>query len=216
MRQTCNFDTKPSTIVNGGQQRARAIIWLNLNVKTIESPDKSTPRFQSDSARIVMAANTFRSFLQAVDPTHLALATNDELDSVLKYFGAESTPDNWKALRMTQIEGCDKSVQVNCFYLDGVPMWLDKATRTGLANSLKMEKEVGRKSSTLWAGVTPYNMDIEQELELLKALELYAIDCFNVTATHRAYVERCSSVDDLRAFAPDSGYADPLRFNISQ
>lgn len=216
MRQTCKFNTQPSTIVNGGYKKGRYIVWLNLNVTEIEPIDNQSERFQSDTDRLVMADNTVQAFLEVVSPVHLAMATNEELEAILGYFKSENDLDSWKAIRKIQIEGYDQSDKVNCFYLDGVPMWLDKATRVGLINSLNMEQKSGRTSSVLWAGTMPIHINIELGLALLQVLEIYAIDCFGVTAANQAFVENSQSVDELRGFDLGAGYAEILRFNISE
>lgn len=216
MRQTCKFNTKPSTIVNGGYKKGRYIVWLNLNVSEIEPTDNQSERFQSETDRLVMSDNTVQAFLKEVSPAHLAMATNEELETILSYFGSADDLESWKAIRKVQIEGYDQSDKVNCFYLDGVPMWLDKATRVGLINSLNMEKKSGRTNSTLWAGTTPIHIDIELGLALLQVLEIYAIDCFGVTAANQAFVEDCQSVDELRLLDIGAEYAEILRFNIAE
>lgn len=216
MRQICKFNTQPSTIVNGGYKKGRYIVWLNLSVTEIEPVDNQPERFQSETERLVMSDNTVQAFLEVVSPTHLAMATNEELEAILSYFKSENDLDSWKAIRKIQIEGYDQSDKVNCFYLDDVPMWLDKATRVGLANSLSMEQKSGRTNSTLWAGTTPIHINIELGLALLQVLEIYAIDCFGVTAANQAFVENCQSVDELKNFDLGADYAEILRFNIAE
>ncbi|MGN1300119.1 MAG: hypothetical protein ACI4VC_02075, partial [Clostridia bacterium] len=44
----------------------------------------------------------------------------------------------------------DNSAEVNSFYLNGKRVWLDKATRVGLINSLNLEKSTGKTDTILW------------------------------------------------------------------
>lgn len=216
MKQICKFNTQPSTIVNGGYKKGRFIVWLNLDVAEIEPTENQPECFQSITDRLVLSDLSVESFLAVADPAHLAIATNEELAAILSYFKSEDDLESWKAIRRVQIEGYDASDKVNCFFLDNVPMWLDKATRVGLDNSLSKEKQMGRTYSTLWAGTTPIRINIELGLSLLQILEIYAIDCFGVTAAHMAYVDACQSVDELRDFDITADYAEILRFNIAE
>lgn len=216
MRQTCKFNTQPSTIVNGGYKKGRYIVWLNLNVSEIEPTENQPERFKSETDRLALSDNSVQAFLKEVNPAHLAMATNEELEAILSYFGTADELESWKAIRKVQIEGYYQSDKVKCFYLDGVPMWFDKATRVGLINSLNTEKKYGRTNSTLWSGTTPIHIDIELGLALLQVLEIYAIDCFGVTAANQAFVEGCQSVDELRYLDIGTEYAEILRFNIAE
>ena len=44
----------------------------------------------------------------------------------------------------------DNSAEVNSFYLNCKRVWLDKATRVGLVNSLNLEKSTGKTDTILW------------------------------------------------------------------
>ena len=84
----------------------------------------------------MLSNNSVASFLEVVDEQHLAIASNDELMSILKYFQSENDIESWKAIRRKQIKSYDQTEKVNRFYLSGLPLWLDKATRVGLVNSI--------------------------------------------------------------------------------
>lgn len=47
---------------------------------------------------------------------------------------------------------------------------------------------------------------------MLSALELYALECYNVTAAHKANVMALESVGDVVAYDYESGYPDKLNF----
>ena len=49
-----------------------------------------------------------------------------------------------------QIEAYDTSEAVNSFTLQGKQMWLPKETRVGLVNSITIEKNAGKETTTLW------------------------------------------------------------------
>ena len=118
-----------------------------------------------------------------------------------------------KEKKMALISDYDKSQGVNSFILNGQPVWLDKATRVGLANSLAIEKSAGRESTTLWLGGYSYIMSIDLALNMLYALELYAKDCYNVTERHKANI--LSEQDFNRVYNYDytKGYPKRLSFD---
>ena len=80
--------------------------------------------------------------------------------------------------RMTaKIDAYDVSENVNQFFIGDQPLWLDKATRTGLSFSLEMEAKAGRKESKLWYGKICFTLPIETLRQMLEAVEIYAKDC---------------------------------------
>lgn len=216
MKQICKFDTQPTTINNGGYKKGRWIVWLNLNVTEIEPTENQPERFQSVTDRLILDDCSVKAFLNVVDPLHLALANEEELAAILRYFNEFDNIESWKAILKVQIQGYDTSDNVNCFFLDELPFWIDKATRVGLVNSLNMEKNAGRSISTLWVGNHTIQLSIDLALGLLQALELYALDCYGVTAAHLATVENSNAIDELRDFDKSADYPAMLRFKISE
>ena len=59
-------------------------------------------------------------------------------------------------------------------------------------------------------------MGINMALEALTQLELYALECYNVTALHLVQIEQCNSVDELRSFNISSDYPEILQFKIEE
>lgn len=124
------------------------------------------------------------------------------------------TLDEIKARKIAEIDAYDTSEAVNAFMLDGNPVWLDKATRVGLMNSLNCEKDAGREETTLWLGTMPITLGIDRALSLLSAVELYALACFNVTAAHKAAVEAMESIEAVEAYDHTTGYPEKLSITI--
>ena len=54
-----------------------------------------------------------------------------------------------KSEKIRKIEEYDTSTNVNGFQLNGVTVWLDKATRVGLMNSTTIAKNMGNENTTL-------------------------------------------------------------------
>lgn len=219
MIQIYKFNETPATINNGGYIKGRWIVWLNLgvypNVSSVIKEGESAWVFAAHTARLVLSDHSVSAFLEAVDPVHLSMATTQDIEAILKYFNALDDIESWRAIRRVQIQGYDSSDKVNCFYLGEQPMWLDKATRVGLVNSLTIEKGAGRVTSELWVGSNKIELNVEVALQLLAALELYAKDCYGITASHVATVESLQSIDELHDFNIEADYPEIPRFPIA-
>lgn len=138
------------------------------------------------------------------------LAVMDTLRTV----GGEQTDEDRlafaKEMMLRNIEVYDKSDAVNQFTYGGVPLWLDKATRVGLMNSTTIAKAAGQKTTTLWMGETELEIKCDKAIQLLSALELYALGCYNVTAAHKKAVNALETVDEVTAYDYTTGYPDKL------
>ena len=111
-----------------------------------------------------------------------------------------------------QITEYDQSEDVNSFTLQGKQMWLPKETRVGLVNSVTIEKNAGKETTVLWFGGEKYELSVDTALQMLSALELYALECYNVTAAHKAAVNALESVEDVVACDYTQGYPEKLNF----
>ena len=111
-----------------------------------------------------------------------------------------------------QITEYDQSEDVNSFTLQGKTMWLPKETRVGLVNSVTIEKNAGKETTVLWFGGERYELSVDTALQMLSALELYALECYNVTAAHKAAVNALERVEDVVAYDYTQGYPEKLNF----
>lgn len=127
----------------------------------------------------------------------------------------KSTPLELAKKRVIRsIEDYDSSDNVNSFYLNGVKVWLNKDTRVGLMNSLTIEKNAGKEQSTLWFNSICITINCDAAIQMLSALELYALNCYNVTAKHKVAVEGLTSLADVEEYDYTSGYPQKLTFTI--
>lgn len=216
MKQICKFNTRPATIVDGGYKKGRYTVWLNLSVSEIGKPDIDSEKFESITDRLVLSNNSVASFLEVVDEQHLAIASNDELMSILKYFQSENDIESWKAIRRKQIKGYDQTERVNRFYLSGLPLWLDKATRVGLVNSIAAEKREGNEVTDLWFESIMIQLPVDDALAKLDKIELYAKNCYNVTASHIAEIEQIDNLEELQQYDITAEYPPFLELQINQ
>lgn len=124
----------------------------------------------------------------------------------------EYTIDEQKEMKIAEINAYDKSDAVNSFTLAGKQIWLDKDTRVGLVNSIGIEKESGRMNTTLWYNAEKYVIPVDDALAMLNQLELYALDCYNVTQSHIAAVRSLSDAGQVEAYSYKTGYPEQLNF----
>ena len=69
----------------------------------------------------------------------------------------------------------DSNTEVNSFILNNERVWLDKAIRIRLFNSLNLEKSNGVDVTTLRFNTMSVNVSIDKELTLLTAVERYML-----------------------------------------
>lgn len=115
---------------------------------------------------------------------------------------------------LAEIEKHDKSSAVNGFVLNGQKVWLDKATRVGLMNSTTIAKTMGQATTTLWLCDMKLVVECDKVIQLLSALEMYALECFNVTATHKKAVAEMSTVESVLAYDYTAGYPEMLEMRV--
>lgn len=119
-----------------------------------------------------------------------------------------------KADKIAEITDYDTSSSVNGFMLNGLLVWLDKATRIGLMNSTTIAKSAGQKTTTLWLGGIKLVVDCDKAIQLLSALEMYALECFNVTASHKQSVSELTTIEEVEAYNYKSGYPKMLEMSV--
>lgn len=114
----------------------------------------------------------------------------------------------------TAITAYDSSSAVNAFMLNGIQVWLDKATRVGLMNSTTIAKSMGQEKTTLWLGSYQLEVDCDKAIQLLSALEMYALECFNVTAAHKKVVSELDNIEAVLTYDYKSGYPEKLKMEV--
>ena len=119
-----------------------------------------------------------------------------------------------KVEKIAEITAYDTSDKVNGFVLNGLLVWLDKATRVGLMNSTTIAKAAGQQTTTLWLGDVKLEVDCDKAIQLLSALEMYALECFNVTAAHKAAVTDLKTIKEVEAFDVTADYPKQLEMKL--
>ena len=119
-----------------------------------------------------------------------------------------------KKSKIAEIAAYDTSDKVNGFMLNGLLVWLDKATRVGLMNSTTIAKAAGQETTTLWLGGAKLVVDCDKAIQLLSPLEMYALECFNVTASHKKAVSELMSLEDVEVYEYKAGYPKMLEMSV--
>lgn len=140
-------------------------------------------------------------------------ASMEEIREISEGLGAEPLGYMKKAM-LAYIEKYDASSSVNSFLLNGMEVWLDKATRVGLMNSTTIAKSMGQQKTTLWLGSYQLEVDCDKAIQLLSALEMYALECFNVTAAHKKAVSELDNIEGVLTYDYKSGYPDKLKMEV--
>lgn len=142
----------------------------------------------------------------------------DEIEYMIRIdFGLEEedTPLSKEKRRLLkEIEAYDSSENVNSFVLNWVNVWLNKDTRVGLMNSLTIEKNSGKEESTLWFNNICVTINCDAAIQMLSALELYALSCYNVTAEHKVAVSELTTLEQALDYDYTTGYPNKLNFTV--
>ena len=112
-----------------------------------------------------------------------------------------------KDIIIDKITKYDVSENVNLFYLQGNPMWLNDIKRTSLIKSTNIRKSQGAITTVLWDDDNnKYDIPVDMALNMLNTLELYALDCYNMTAQHKKNISEMDSIEDVLNYDYMAGY----------
>ena len=140
-------------------------------------------------------------------------ASMEEIKEISEGLGEEPLKYMKKAM-LYYIDVYDLSSAVNSFVINGMKVWLDKATRVGLMNSTTISKTSGQETIILWLDGLKFVMDCDKAIQLLSALEMYALECFNATASHKATVEKLKTIEEVEAYNYKAGYPKMLEMSV--
>jgi hypothetical protein len=106
----------------------------------------------------------------------------------------------------------DKSNNVEEFYINEIPLWLDRDERAILQRRFEIELKNGIHTSTLWKNEQSFSVNISDGMLMLDQLELYAIKCFDNTQSHINKIKHITNLDSAKAYDYTTGYPDKLHF----
>lgn len=163
---------------------------FNSEQNTYECYECTLPKATFDEAKVRAA---FTQFSAKLDALKLEEAKTEKIAEVTTY---------------------DTSDKVNGFMLNGLLVWLDKATRVGLMNSTTIAKAAGQQTTTLWLKGIKLVVDCDKAIQLLSALEMYALECFNVTAAHKKAVNELDNIEAVLTYDYRAGYPKMLEMSV--
>ena len=126
----------------------------------------------------------------------------------------KATLEKAKKEKLAAILAYDTSSDVNGFMLNGNKVWLDKETRVGLMNSTQITRDMGHDTTTLWFDGYKLEVRCDMAIMLLSSLEMYAMECFNVTAAHKKAVSELTTIEEVEAYDYKTGYPKQLDINL--
>ena len=185
---------------------------------TVTEVKNGCVKVSADKGFILRGGDTYTSEIYCAKDAELqdyeVVAYSDYLraENKKKYEG--KTLEEAKEMLLAEIDAYDKSSAVNGFALNGAVVWLDKATRVGLMNSTSITKAMGQPTTTLWLGESKMEVPCDTAIQLLSALEMYALECFNVTAAHKVAVSELNSIEEVEKYDITAGYPAQLRMEV--
>lgn len=126
----------------------------------------------------------------------------------------ERTLEVAKAEKIAQITAYDTSEAVNSFTLGNATMWISRDDRVSIMNSTTILKNAGETTTTLWYGGQKYTLPCDTLIQILSALEIYALQCYDVTEEHKAAVNALTTIEEVDAYDYTIGYPEKLSFEV--
>lgn len=176
--------------------KARGTIILN-RIESIEDPETGEIK--------EIEVQTFNPTDEMLFADGWELYVTPELTDEQILFNAKKDKNN-------DIEVYDSSVEVNEFYIQGFPVWLDKATRAGLMLRFNSELALKKETTTLWYEGYSFTLPLNTAMQMLYALEVYASECYDNTQLHLANVENLETLEEVLEYDYRVGYPEKLQF----
>ena len=132
----------------------------------------------------------------------------------------ESTIEDYRRDKIREIERYDSSPEVNKCYIKTagteLSYWANKSERSSLKSAVNDCIIMNRNTYRLDLRDLGLSVDIDcnKLLEMLSALEVYAIDCYNKTTDHIFNVNNLTTIEEIENYDYRSGYPEKLIFEI--
>lgn len=126
----------------------------------------------------------------------------------------ERTLEIAKSEKIAQITAYDTSEAVNSFTLGNATKWISIDDRISLMNSTTILQNAGETTTTLWYDGVKYTLPCATLIQMLSALEVYALQCYDVTEQHKAEVNALTTIEEVDAYDYTIGYPEKLSFEV--
>lgn len=106
------------------------------------------------------------------------------------------------------------SPNVNEFFVNGKAMWFTLEERLGMSHAAEQHKKLGHETMTYVYDGEDITLPIATWEYLLAVVELYAQDCYNVTARHMAAIKKLDKSSEIFDYDYTVGYPEKLQLTF--
>lgn len=144
-----------------------------------------------------------------------------ELEILLNDKEDEVNINSVREEKITQLLLHDSSSNVNTCYISYnnqiLPYWANKTERSTLKTAINDCISAGREYYRLDLRDLNVSISIKcsEILMMLTQLEVYAIDCYNVTTDHLIKIKGFETIEEIEAYDFTLGYPEKLTFTIN-
>lgn len=135
-----------------------------------------------------------------------------DFESKKVWFELKPTFQQMKKEKAEEVLKYDSSDAINEFKIENRSIWLDKNTRAGLKLRFESEKAMGQTETTLWYNGESFKLQLEQAIQMLYAIEIYASSCYDITQQHLTNINKLNTIEDIETYDYRSGYPEKLTF----
>lgn len=193
---------------------------------TVTEVKNDCVKVSADKGFILKGGDTYTSEIYCAEDAELqgyeVVAYSDYLraENKKKYEG--KTLEEAKEILLAEIDAYDKSSAVNGFYLNGmlIPWSKDDPSspnvdkRMGLRQNIADKVALGEENISIWMKGMSFTMPCAQAEMLMRSIENYAYECFNVTAAHKKAVSELNSIEEVEKYDITAGYPAQLRMEV--
>lgn len=149
---------------------------------------------------------------QIINPPHELLIECGWEEYTTPELTDEQKLDLAKQRKIDEVNLYDKSLAVESFSINGMDVWLDKATRAGLKLRFEAESAMNITTTSLWYNGQKFELSLESAIHMLYALEVYASQCYDNTQLHLANINELNTIEEINSYDYIVGYPEKLRF----
>lgn len=193
---------------------------------TVTEVKNGCVKVSADKGFILKSGDTYMSEIYCAKDAELqdyeVVAYSDYLraENKKKYEG--KTLEEAKEMLLAEIEAYDTSPSVNGFILNGmlIPWSKDDPNspnvekRMGLRQNIADKIALGEENIAIWLKGMSFTMPCAQAEVLMRSIENYAYECFNVTASHKQAVSQLTTIEEVIAYDYRTGYPKMLEMSV--
>lgn len=155
---------------------------------------------------------------QTINPTEEMILADGWVEYTTPVY--EPTIEDYRRDKIREIERHDSSSEVNKCYINTagneISYWANKSERSSLKSAVNDCIIMNRNTYRLDLRDLGLSVDIDcnKLLEMLSALEVYAIDCYNKTTDHIFNVNGLTTIEEIENYDYRKGYPEKLIFEL--